>query len=155
MYTTAKIGITNNKGTIESVFCRLGGEIENAGLLLFNNYNNYDLARKLVFFGDIFKLNKYIDKGIYDNGSKDETTIYDTRDRNSSYDLSKRVYNRTVNSYLNACREMKVEYAYLFDKKNNKWLCYDIKENQVYRLEDKLRELGCIETTNTEEVKKR
>ena len=142
MDTRSKIGVMNEKGTINSVYCHLNGDIENVGRLLLENYNDYELASKLVSYGDIYELKKYIDKGIFDKETREETTIYDIRDRNLSWSLFRTTNSRTLNSYLNGARERDASYAYLFDKEKDEWLCYDLVSNKV----DSLSNLLNIET---------
>ena len=145
MDTRAEIGVTTEKGTIYSVYCNLNGDVKNVGRILLENYNDYELVRKLVSYGDIYELKKYIDNGIFNrNESREETTIYDIRDRNLSWSLCRATNSRTLKGYLNRSRERDASYAYLFDKENNEWLCYDLVNNESYRLEDKLRELGYV-----------
>ena len=136
----AKIGVINERGTIDSVYCSLDGDIENVGRLLLENYNDYALASKLVSYGDIYRLKKYLDKGIFTDESKEETTIFDIRDQKLSWSLYKTSHNRTLNSYLNSSRERGATYAYLFDKERNEWLCYDLVLNKVDSLSNLLNE---------------
>lgn len=145
MDLSAKIGIINETGTIVSVNCCLNGGIDNTGLLLYNYYNDIELISKLVKYGAVYQLKKYIDKGIFNkNESREETTIFDIRDRNYPISLRKSITNRNINGFISSCKEVDAKYGYLFDKENNEWICYDLVNNESFRLEDKLRELGYI-----------
>ncbi len=137
----SRIGIMNEKGTILSVFCEYGGDIENVGKTLYENYNTREVVTDLIKRGSIVELKKYLDKGIFDKDeSKEDTTVFIIRDLNYSPRIFTYVNNRNIKGFLKTAQDIGAEYAYLFTK-NDKWVVVDMVTGETESLEKILNEL--------------
>jgi hypothetical protein len=137
----SRIGIMNENGTILSVYCEYGGDIENVGKTLYEYYNTREAVSDLIKRGSIVELKKYVDKGIFDKDeSKEDTTIFIIRDLNYSPRLFTYVNNRNIKGFVKTAQDIGAEYAYLFTK-DDKWVVVDMVTGDIDSLESVLNEL--------------
>ena len=137
----ARIGMVQDNDTVRSIYLTHDAEVEKAGRLLLNYYKDKETVSTLIKRGNVYQLKKYIDRGIFDGESKEDTTIFYVRDMNYSYSLDCNVYNRNYNGFLKSTKEIGAEVAYLYTKDGD-WLYIDMKTKKVELLRDKLKELN-------------
>ena len=140
MGNVSRIGVQRENGMIDTVICQRNSEVENTGRILIENYNSPYLASELVRRGDISELKPYIERGIFDDESRDETTIFCIRDEGRSCDMCKPTLKRNPNSFLRSAQEIGASCAYLFAA--DRWIYVDMKTGEFEDLEDKVASLG-------------
>ena len=76
MDTRAEIGVTTEKGTIYSVYCNLNGDVKNAGRILLENYNDYEVY-----------IDRANNKRYFKNGIEDFMMFYDNNGKEAVYHI--------------------------------------------------------------------
>ena len=108
MATRSNIGILNEDGTVNYIYCHFDGYIEHNGRILNKHYTTEGKVRMLIELGDISILGEIIgEKQDFNNRIKGCCLAYG-RDRGESGTEA-----RTC-SYLDYSREQFEEYIYLF-----------------------------------------
>jgi hypothetical protein len=86
MGTRSNIGIENEDGTVDFVYCHWDGYVSNNGRILHDNYQDEDKVRKLIALGEISSL------GASPSSTKDyhtwrgeEIIVQHSDDRNDAY----------------------------------------------------------------------
>jgi len=105
MSTRSNIGILNQDGSVEFVYCHFDGYPSHNGKLLLENYKNFDQVSKLIELGDLSQL-----------GDTRESCVAYHRDRGEI--LRKPMLLRTTHEVLGNMEE----YLYLFDVANERWV---------------------------------
>lgn len=107
MSTRSNIGLIHLDGSVEVIYCHFDGYPEHNGAILLVNYNNADLAMRLVGKGNVSFIGSAFDKCRFYNDSNDSP--------NQLY-ISLDTYGNFISS------DIFIEFCYLFDLKNNKWI---------------------------------
>jgi len=123
MSTRSRIGIINQDGTIESVYCHQDGYPEYTGFILENFYTNEKLVRNLLSKGDLsniatsynWKQEKQINKNGYEILS-----VKTYAQRNQTLTSEK---HDDITEFLKF--DSADEYKYLFSLKSLDWIAYD------------------------------
>ena len=111
MSTRSNIGILNEDGTVDYIYCHFDGYLEHNGKILNEHYDSEAAVRDLIALGDLSALGPEI-------GEKHEFT-YGT-DRNKNWCLAygrDREESNTASrkcSYVDYTKEHFEEYVYLF-----------------------------------------
>jgi hypothetical protein len=117
MAIRSRIGIVNNDGSIESIYCHFDGYISNNGRLLAAHYTTEEKVRELIDLGDLSSLGAEIgEQHDFENpGSRDWCRAY-RRDRAETGCLPQ--HSKTTEDFL-AIGE---EYNYLFSPGIGEWV---------------------------------
>ena len=110
MATRSRIGIKNQDGTIESIYCHWDGYISNNGKILVEHYSNETKVRELIALGDCSSLapNLYpTGEHSFDSPEKDVVVFYG-RDRGEDG------CNSDVSSGMKEYQNIGEAYNYLF-----------------------------------------
>lgn len=104
MSTRSHIGILQNDGSVEYIYCHCDGYLRHNGRILLENVKTLEEAKKVIAVGDQSSISWIIDpereaKG-YGHSAGVEPTLED---------------------YLDNLHTSDIEYCYLFDPKVNKW----------------------------------
>jgi hypothetical protein len=113
MSTRSRIGVLNENGSIESVYCHSDGYPEGVGETLTSNYNSEEKAREIISLGDLSFLGDDLTSG--------NTAAYG-RDRGEDDVGSKK--SRTEKGFITLTSETGGEYAYLFTAGH--WECFKV-----------------------------
>ena len=119
MSTRSNIVLKRKNGKIDVIYCHYSGYPTHNGYLLLQYYNDIDKIKELIENGDLSELNVTVDS-------------------NNTYGTGYREYN-TLEEYLDKLNTLWIEYIYIFDEIENKWLytktnkwfrkkCYNIKD---------------------------
>ena len=113
MSTSSRIGILNENGSIESVYCHSDGYPDGVGETLTLHYNSEEKARKIIVLGDLSFLG--------DDLTSDNTAAYG-RDRGESGVGSKKSMDEK--GFITLASKTGGEYAYLFTAGH--WECFKV-----------------------------
>lgn len=111
MATRSNIGILNENGTVDYIYCHFDGYIKHNGQILSEHYNSEAAVRDLIALGDLSILGPEIGEQQDFNdikSHKDEWCLAYGRDRGESNTEA-----RTC-SYVDYTKEYFEEYIYLF-----------------------------------------
>ena len=73
MATRSRIGILNDDGTVDSIYCHWDGYLSHNGKILFEHYTDPAVVQELIALGDISSLGIDIgEKHPFDFNSNDE-----------------------------------------------------------------------------------
>ena len=95
MSTRSNIGILNQDGTVDYIYCHFDGYLDHNGTILNENYNTEEKVRELISLGDMSALAETIEHSVFYN-----------RDRKERLNISK-------TSYADYTKEYFEEYVYL------------------------------------------
>jgi hypothetical protein len=113
MATRSRIGIENQDGTVNSIYCHFDGYPSHNGEILKEYYSDREKLQQLLELGDISSLDRNLDRG---NGL---FTIAYHRDRGEELNPAR------IDKSLDEFRESDYEeYGYIFTLKN-KWLIFN------------------------------
>jgi len=151
MSTRCRIGIKNNDGTIDSIYCHHDGYIEHVGSILVNHYKDEKKIRKLLELGDMSSLGTepvenphgWETPGFPCNGDswfeqyeklhpENQCVIYKTRGEDCP-----KATSQTKKEYRELTRDSWGEYSYLFE--NGVWK-YSSYGGNSFRLVSKSRD---------------
>ena len=110
MATRSHIGILNQNGTVDYIYCHFDGYLEHNGKILNEHYNTEEQVRELIGLGDISSLGKEIGEKQDFNGprvNRDWCLVYG-RDRGETGVEARKC------SYVDYTKEYFEEYIYLF-----------------------------------------
>jgi len=129
MSTRSRIGILNQDGTIESVYCHQDGYPEYTGFILKNFYTNEKLVRNLLSKGDLSNIatsyNWKQEKEINEKGYE-VLSVKTYAQRNQTLTSEK---HDDITEFLKF--DSADEYKYLFDIEFKNWLAY--KTDNIYK----------------------
>jgi hypothetical protein len=129
MSTRSRIGILNQDGTVESVYCHQDGYPEYTGFILENFYTNEKLVRNLLSKGDLSNIatpyNWKQEKQINKNGLE-ILSVLTYEQRNQTLTSEK---HDDITEFLKF--DSADEYKYLFDIEFKNWLAY--KTDNIYK----------------------
>ena len=144
MATRSRIGILNDDGTVDSIYCHWDGYLSHNGKILFEHYTDPAVVQELIALGDISSLGIVIgEKHPFDFNSNDD-------DWEAMYGHMCQVYGRDRGetgddaAHSNSIEEFSAincdaEFYYLFC--DGEWLVLDSygdKPDQFVPLEDAL-----------------
>jgi len=115
--TRSNIGIENDDGTVDFIYCHWGGYPSNNGRILAENYIDPDKVRRLIALGDISSLGERIEPigpHAFDKRESGTTVAYG-RDRGETG-----IESRTATSIDGACQQV---YAYVLRLDGAWWFC--------------------------------
>ncbi len=124
MSTRSHIGIRNEDGSLDVIYCHWDGYLSHNGKLLFHHYQNPEKVRELVSLGDISSLNIHVkpteSTHSYATPQKDVVVAYG-RDRHE--DGVDTRHFESMDAYLATLKEESVfiEFVYLYDVVERKW----------------------------------
>lgn len=125
MATRCVIGIIRNDGSVECISCHYDGYVLGVGEMLNEYYKDQEKIERLLELGNISTLGENVEplNGTEHSFEKpdDHTTIAYARDRGDKKVESKVM--KDLNEFSKKFNESWCEYAYLFDEKNQTWLC--------------------------------
>tara|TARA_B100001093_G_C26555991_1_gene896568 strand:+ start:79 stop:621 length:543 start_codon:yes stop_codon:yes gene_type:complete len=129
MSTRSRIGILNQNGTVESVYCHQDGYPEYTGFILENFYTNEKLVRNLLSKGDLSNIatsyNWKQEKEINEKGYEVLSVLtYAQRDQTLTSEK-----HDDITEFLKF--DSADEYKYLFDIEFKNWLAY--KTDNIYK----------------------
>lgn len=128
MSTRSNIGILNQDGTVDYIYCHYDGYLDHNGKILNEYYNTEDKVRELISLGDMSALTETIDSSIFYKRDREEILkIYKT-------------------SYADYTKEYFEEYVYLFTPGQG-WEVREYGSNHWADLNDVL-ETGLILNSN-------
>ena len=108
MATRSNIGILNQDGTVDYIYCHFDGYLEYNGQILQEHYNTENRVKQLLSLGDLSVLGKNIgEKQSFENRVKDSCLAYG-RDRGETGVEARKC------SYVDYTKEYFEEYIYLF-----------------------------------------
>ena len=110
MATRSHIGILNQNGTVDYIYCHFDGYLEHNGKILNEHYNTEEQVRELIGLGDISSLGKEIGEKQDFNGpraNRDWCLVYG-RDRGEDGTEAQTI------PYRDYTKEHFEEYTYLF-----------------------------------------
>lgn len=120
MSTRSWIGIQNNDGSIESIYCHFDGYVSHNGKILFQNYKDEKQIRKLIALKGLSSLGtdperkmtfeEYNDRTYKQNQDIKDTCIFHPNDKVFVDKSEKAFYEKA---------DFCIEYLYLY--KNGKW----------------------------------
>lgn len=116
MATRSTISIKNSDGSISTIYSHWDGYLEGVGATLKQNYNNENLARKILEQGDVSSLASNIEESIFYNRDRGE---------NTSVVVFKNLKDKNYKS-------SQQEYNYLFEDGTWKVSMYDEMEFKSY-----------------------
>lgn len=124
MSTRSNIGIINQDGTVEVIYCHWDGYPSFNGALLLNHYKDEAKVRKLLQLGDISSLAENPEPAAgaehnFDNPAENVVVAY-MRDRGEK-DLQARHID-SLDEYLALVRnDVFIEFVYLFNAATGTW----------------------------------
>lgn len=119
MGTRSNIGILNEDGTFEVIYCHWDGYVAHNGKILLESYTKVSKIRKLISLGDISILAHNIGKKTdFDNRDGDQVIAYG-RDRGEE-NVEALIYPN-LDEYFEYVDDA-IEYVYVFDVKAKKWM---------------------------------
>ena len=115
MATRSRIGIENENGRIESIYCHWDGYPSHNGKILAQNYTDVDKIKSLIALGDISSLHENVvpADGVSHSfeSAADGVTVAYHRDRGEGFNSPR------INHSLEAFTKSDVEeYGYVFTK---------------------------------------
>lgn len=116
MSTRSFIGIQNEDGSVEVIYCHFDGYPSHNGEILINHYNDESKVRELISMGGMSSLDKTID----------ECEFY-VRDRGEDMNENKSEIVNTLEEFKKDSSKL-VDYIYIFDK--NIWRCFYCNANR-------------------------
>ena len=125
MATRSNIGILNEDGTVDYIYCHFDGYLEYNGSILNKHYTTEEQVRKLIALGDMSSLGEKLGEKQDFNGprvNKDWCLVYG-RDRGESNTEARKC------SYVDYTREYFEAFIYLFTPKSNEWV---VRESGVH-----------------------
>ena len=135
--TRSRIGILKRNGKVETIYCHFDGYIEYNGRMLDEFYNDLKKIKELIKLGDISSLKENINPNpkmshSFDEPQEDVVVAYH-RDRDEDWKYTKpKIHNNIdeLNEYIDGSD---IEYIYLYDIKNKKWLWdfVDFEKNKM------------------------
>jgi hypothetical protein len=115
MATRSRIGIENENGTIESIYCHWDGYPDNNGKILARHYTDTEKVKALIGLGDISSLHENVspaDGVSHSFGAPaDKVTVAYHRDRGEDFNAPR--INHSIEGFTNSGVE---EYGYVFTK---------------------------------------
>lgn len=135
--TRSRIGIIRKDGTIKSIYCHHDGYLEYVGKILNDYYSNYDDIKELINLGDISSLREkvkpYNDLDHSFDEPQEDVTIAYHRDRDEEWKYTKPNINKNIDDFNKGLEDSWIEYIYLYDEKNKKWLwdSVDYTKNEI------------------------
>ena len=108
MSTRSNIGILNQDGTVDYIYCHFDGYVEHNGQILNEHYTTEGKVRQLIALGDLSVLGEIIgEKQDFNNRTKGSCLAYG-RDRGEDNTEASKC------SYVDYTKEHFEEYVYLF-----------------------------------------
>ena len=120
MATRSHIGIRNQDGTVEYIYCHWDGYPEHNGVILTEHYDTLDKVKELIALGDLSFLGPEIgEKHDFDGELNATWCRAYGRDRNDPNTEAKTI---SFNDLLEN-EGLNVSYVYVFD--GDYWECFD------------------------------
>ena len=140
MGTRSSIGIQNENGTVDSIYCHWDGCPSHHAPILLKHYTSESKVRKLIKYGDMSSLRPDISPrpGTHHSFDKPQgnVCIYYHRDRGEEWNDTKPVRFGSISDWQKAAPGRGQYIGYLF--KNNKWYfadeLYECPEKQLQEL---------------------
>lgn len=118
MATRSNIGILNENGTFEVIYCHYDGYVAHNGKILLESYTKVSKIRKLIALGDISILAHNIGKKTdFDNRDGNQVIAYG-RDRGEE-NVDARVYF-SLDEYFEYVDDA-IEYVYVYNVSEKRW----------------------------------
>jgi hypothetical protein len=126
MATRSRIGIENEDGSIESIYCHWDGYPRRNGKILAEHYTNPEKIKALLALGDISSLNENVGPvdGVEHTFDKPVGNVTVAYHRDRGEDLRKPMVKHSMEGFANSDYE---EYGYIFTKENE-WQVVGVKK---------------------------
>ncbi len=137
MSTRSLIGIKNENNIIDYIYCHHDGYVTSVGRTLTDFYEDEKTIRQLLDLGDLSALgytpvaNENAWKDYFAHHDPNLCITYRTR---GEKDVDFKTCNGLSN-YIEAGNDHGVDYIYLFDTKENKWMYVDILTHEKFMFE--------------------
>ena len=118
--TRSRVGILNSDGTIKSVYVHNDGYLSGVGKTLKQNYTNDEKIKQLIALGNLSFIGKEIgEKHDFDSEDYESTLAYgrDGGEKNQFANIS-----NTIKEFEDLATDSHVDYTYLWDVENKKWV---------------------------------
>ncbi len=118
--TRSRVGILNSDGTIKSVYVHNDGYLSGVGKTLKQNYTNDEKIKQLIALGNLSFIGKEIgEKHDFDSEDYESTLAYgrDGGEKNQFANIS-----NTIKEFEDLATDTHVDYTYLWDVENKKWV---------------------------------
>ena len=124
MSTHSNIGILNQDGTVDYIYCHFDGYLQYNGSILNKHYTTEEQVRKLIALGDMSSLGEKLgEKQEFNKQSRREYCLAYGRDKGESNTEARKC------SYVDYTREYFEAFIYLFTPKSNEWV---VRESGVH-----------------------
>lgn len=134
MSTRSLIGIKNKNNSINYIYCHHDGYVTYVGKKLIDFYKDEKTIRQLLDLGDLSSLgntpeaNENAWKGYFTHQDPNLCIAYRTRgDKDVDFKTC-----AGFSKYIEAGNDHGVDYLYLFDTKENKWIYVDILTREKF-----------------------
>ncbi len=122
MSTRSNIGILNDDGSVDSIYCHWDSYKSHNGKILLTHYKEQEKVKKLINLGDISSLREKVDpdptKAHTFESPQDDVVIVYHRDRGEPFEDTKTKHYENKDEFIKGSDN---DYTYLFD--NGKWFC--------------------------------
>ena len=124
MSTRCYIGIKNDDGSIDAIYCHHDGYPSYMGKMLNENYNGEELVRELIALGDLSSLCKKLNPTdgsghSFEHPEKDVTVAYH-RDRGEDFNYAHCANVTEFWGFMSGLSD--IEHEYLYYPKDNLWV---------------------------------
>ena len=124
MATRSNIGILNEDGTVDYIYCHFDGYLKWNGRILNEHYDSEAAVRDLIALGDLSSLAPELgEKQEFNKPSRREYCLAYGRDKGESNTEARKC------SYVDYTREYFEAFIYLFTPKSNEWV---VRESGVH-----------------------
>jgi len=140
MGTRSSIGIENNDGTVDSIYCHWDGYPSHHAPILLKYYDSEEKVREIIKYGDMSSLRKAVNPEPRThhsfNKQQSDVCVYYHRDRGEEWNDTKPLHFENITKWQENTAERFGEYLYLF--KDNKWYLVgtDDSDKEIYKLQE-------------------
>lgn len=139
MATRSRIGIMNDDGSIDSVYCHWDGYLSNNGRILVDNYSDEAKIKELISLGNLSSLDAEIHPTGRHSLVSHENGICVFYGRDDDRKGQEAVKHRSKLDFLSNAFDMWEEYAYLF--MDGKWFYTNNPTTGFKSVADALKDL--------------
>lgn len=134
MATRSTIGILNEDGSINTIYCHSDGYLSFNGFILEKHYKNFEKVKKLISLGSLSSLSFEVDipEGMTHNFEKRLSGVSTFYGRDRGEKDTNPIYHNSLESYITV--NILESYNYLFKEKNKEWFLLDEKSGKLKKL---------------------
>ena len=138
MGTRSRIGIKNQDGTIDSIYCHWDGYPSHNGVILNEHYNEEARVRELISLGSLSSLSPAIspEEGTEHsfNSPQEGVCVFYGRDRGEQEVEPRQDSN--VKAFMDKAGQSWEEWMYLFNPENGQWEVAEAGDKVMRPLQD-------------------